>query len=163
VGGRLKAGALAVAVLTASGCGGSNGGTSSPTAVIQVAGGYDIRKTIAEDTCGLSHPGDVITNPGTVAQAAGATDFVLNDHGTRDLPGTLHADGTFDLRPSSSLVMGAIAATDTFAGGRFTVSGFTVRVTTALQASPREGAPPGPCHVVTDWAGTKQGAPNVIP
>jgi len=145
------------------GCGGG-GGTGGPSAAaLQVAGTYDIRKSVTEDTCGLSHPGDVFTNPGTVQHSPGATEFVLNDHGTRDLPGTVRRDGGFDLRPTSSLVMGTIPATDTFESGRFTATGFVLRVTTVLQRSPVEGAPDGPCRVVTLWDATKQGAPNVIP
>ncbi len=93
----------------------------------------------------------------------GAADFILNDHGTRDLPGTVRRDGGFDLRPSSSLVMNTIPATDTFDGGRFSATGFVVRVTTVLQRSPAAGAPDGPCRVVTMWEATKQGSPNVIP
>jgi hypothetical protein len=61
------------------------------------------------------------------------------------------------------MVMGTIAATDTFEGGRFTASGFTVRDTTVLERSPAAGAPAGPCRVVASWEGAKQGAPNVIP
>lgn len=148
--------------LLAAACGG--GGPSGPAAPpIQVGGSYEIRKTVLTDTCGLSAPGDVFTNPGSVQHTAGATQFVLNDHGTRDLPGTLRADGTFALQPSSGLVMGTIAAADTFDEGRFTATGFTLRDTTDLAASPVPGAPAGPCRVVARWEGTKQGPPNVIP
>jgi hypothetical protein len=151
------------AVLLAAGCGGGPS-TGAPTAPpIQVGGAYDIRKTVLVETCGLSAPGDVFSNPGTVQHTAGATEFVLNDHGTRDLPGTLRGDGTFDLRPFSSLVMSTIAATDTFDQGRFTTSGFTLRATTDLATSPRADAPAGPCRVVARWDGTRQGGANVIP
>jgi hypothetical protein len=161
---RRNAFAAASLIAALAACGGSGaGGTPTPAATIHVAGSYDVRKTVTEDTCGLGASGDVVTNPATVQHATGATDFVLNDHGTRDLPGTVRADGSFDLRPLSSVVMGTIPATDTFDGGRFTATGFAVRNTTALQASPVAGGPAGPCHVVAAWEGTKQGAPNVIP
>jgi hypothetical protein len=160
----LRKGLGGCVALLAAACGGGSTSPSTPAAPpIQVSGAYDIRKTVLTETCGLGVPGDVFTNPGTVQHAAGATAFVLNDHGTRDLPGTLHADGTFDLRPSSSLVMNTIPATDTFDQGRFTATGFTLRDTTDLQASPVAGVPAGPCRVVARWDGAKQGAPNVIP
>jgi hypothetical protein len=145
------------------GCGGGSGTSRPSETPIQVAGSYDIRKSVVEDTCGLSRPGDVFNNPGTVQHSPGATEFVLNDHGSRDLPGTLRRDGGFDLRPMSSLVMDTIPATDTFEGGRFTAAGFALRSTTVLQGSPVAGAPDGACRVVTLWDATKQGAPNVIP
>lgn len=94
---------------------------------------------------------------------AGASDFVLGDHGTRELPGTVRTDGAFDLRPASSLVMETITATDTFEDGRFTATGFTVRDTTALARSPIGGAADVPCRVVATWEAAKRGAPNVIP
>jgi hypothetical protein len=161
-----QAGWVCAAVVSLAACGGGGGGgvTATPSGpLLQVAGAYDIRKSVIEETCGLSRPGDVFTNPGTVAHAPGATDFVLNDHGTRDLPGTVRRDGGFDLRPQSSVVMGTIPATDTFENGRFTATGFALRVTTVLQRSPVADAPAGPCRVVTLWDGTKQGGPNVIP
>jgi len=151
------------ALVSLGACGGGSGTSRPSESAIQVAGTYDIRKSVTEETCGLSRPGDVFTNPGTVQHSPGATEFVLNDHGTRDLPGTVRRDGGFDLRPASSVVMGTIAATDTFEGGRFTATGFVLRDTTVLQRSPAAGAPDGPCRVVALWSGTKQGAPNVIP
>jgi len=151
----------AVLCVAGSGCG-SNGSTTGPTpATIQVAGSYNIHKVTASDTCGGSQAGDAFDNPGEVRQPS-ATTFVLNDHGTRDLSGTLSADGTFAIAPVQSLVQNTIPATDTFANGRFTVQGFQVRVTTDLQSNPI--APGGgACRVVVDWTGAKQGAPNVIP
>jgi len=121
------------------GCGGGSGTSRPSESAIQVAGSYDIRKSVVEETCGLSRPGDVFSNPGTVQHSPGATEFVLSDHGSRDLPGTLRRDG------------------------RFTATGFVLRVTTVLQRSPVAGAPDGPCRMVTLWDATKQGAPNVIP
>ena len=157
-----RAGWGSATLLGLAACGGA--GTGRPSApLLQVAGAYDIRKSVVEDTCGLSRPGDVFTNPGTVQHTAGGPAFVLNDHGTRDLPGTVGSDGAFDLRPASSIVMGTIPATDTFDGGRFTTTGFTLRDTTVLQRSPVAGAPDAPCRVVALWEGAKQGSPNVIP
>jgi len=150
------------AALLAPACGGS--GTTGPEApAIAVAGEYVIHKTVTSDTCGLSRPGDAFDNPGTVRHTPGPGPFVLNDHGSRDLPGTVRTDGTFDLQPSSGLVMNTIAARDTFSEGRFTPAGFSLRDTTDLEASPVAGAPPGPCRVVATWSAAKQGAPNVIP
>ncbi|HYU40701.1 MAG TPA: hypothetical protein VEQ84_00985 [Vicinamibacteria bacterium] len=153
----------AAATIELIGCGGGSGTSRPSETAIQVGGSYDIRKSVVEETCGLSRPGDVFNNPGTVQHSPGATEFVLSDHGSRDLPGTLRRDGGFDLRPMSSLVMDTIPATDTFEGGRFTATGFALRSTTVLQRSPVTGAADGPCRVVTTWDATKQGAPNVIP
>jgi hypothetical protein len=150
----------------AAACGGRGGGTPLPTpttAAIEVAGSYEIRKSIAEDGCGLGGAGEVLTNPATVRHSRGAAEFVLDDHGTRDLPGSVGAGGAFELRGAASVVMGTIAATDTFEGGRFTATGFTVRDMTVLQRRPPAGAPDVPCRVVANWAATKLGAPNVIP
>lgn len=146
-------------MLAAAACGGSTPSTASGPQ-ISVGGSYDIRKTIVTDTCGLSSPGDVFSNPGEVRHTAGATTFVLNDHGTRDLPGTLSRDGTFTMAASRSLVMSSIDAVDTFDNSRFTVSGFEMRVTTDLASRPGGGPA---CRVVTNWAAAKQGSPNVIP
>jgi hypothetical protein len=125
-----------------------------------VGGTYDIRKTVVTETCGLSSPGDAFSNPAEVRHTAGATTLVLNDHGTRDLPGTVNRDGTFTLAVSRSVVMGTIDAVDTWDGGRFTTTGFELRNTTDLASKPGGGPA---CRVVAVWAGTKQGAPNVIP
>lgn len=155
---RWKAACCAIAIVFLTGCGGSS--PTSPAPQISVGGTYDIQKTVAADTCGLSSPGSVFSNPGEVRHTAGATTLVVNDHGTRDLPGTIGRDGTFTLAPYRSLVMNTINAVDTFEGGRFSTAGFQVRVTTDLDANPGGGPP---CRVVTNWAATKVGAPNVIP
>ena len=153
--------ALAALCAAASGCG-SNGSTTGPTpATIQVAGSYNIHKVTVSDTCGGSQPGDAIDNPGEVRQPS-ATTFVLNDHGTRDLSGSLSSNGTFSIAPVQSVVQNTIPATDTFANGQFTVQGFQVRVTTDLQSNPIT-AGGAACRVVADWTGAKQGAPNIIP
>lgn len=150
--------AFVVMVLNACGGGSSPSAPSSPQ--ILVAGTYDVRKTVTADSCGLSAPGDVVANPAEVRHTAGATSFVLNDHGTRDLPGAVNRDGTFTLVSQRSTVMGTIGAIDAWDGGRFTVTGFEVRDTTDLDAKPGGGPA---CRVVTNWAATKQGSPNVIP
>jgi len=124
-----------------------------------VAGQYDIQKLVVEDTCDTMLAGQTFTNPATVRHTAGATAFVLNDHGTRDLPGTVRPDGSFTLDPARAIVHGSIPALDTFDNGRFTSTGFGVRNTTALDATPISAA----CNVVAEWTATKQGAPNVIP
>ncbi|HZR25281.1 MAG TPA: hypothetical protein VFA59_16920 [Vicinamibacterales bacterium] len=147
-----------VAMVMVSACGGSS--PSAPAVQISVGGSYDIRKTVVSDTCGSFAPGTVFSNPGEVRHTAGATTFVLNDHGTRDLPGTINSDGTFALAASRSLVMNTINAVDTFDGGRFTTTGFELRDTTDLDANPNGG---GACRSVATWTGTKSGAPNVIP
>jgi len=135
---------------------------SAPGAAIRVAGAYTIHKVTLSDTCGGSQPGSAFDNPGEVRQQPGSLTFVLDDHGTRDLPGTLNRDGSFTLSPSQSLVQNTIPAIDTFDGGRFTTQGFEVRDTTDLQSNPVVTGG-GACRVVTSWTGTKQGAPNVIP
>ena len=146
-------GVLAVA------CSGSTPQPSPPQ--LQVAGSYNITKTITTDSC-QGTIGAPFSNPGSVAHTPDASTFVLNDHGTRDLPGRINRDGTATLNPSSGLVMGTIAATDTFSAARFTTTGLDVIVTTDLADNPVTlGA--GPCRVVTQWHAVKQGAPNVIP
>jgi hypothetical protein len=143
-----------------AGCSGGSSPSTPSGPQLSVGGTYDIRKTVVTETCGLSTPGDSFTNPGEVRHTAGATAFVLNDHGTRDLPGTVNRDGTFTMPQSRGLVMNTIDAVDTFDNGRFTVSGFELRVTTDLASKPGGGPA---CRVVTNWAATKQGTPNVIP
>jgi hypothetical protein len=138
------------------------GGTTQPSSPqLQVGGSYDISKTTTSDTC-QSVINPPFSNPGTVTHSPGASSFVLNDHGTRDLPGRVNSDGTATISPSNSLVMGTIAATDTFASARFTATALDVTVTTDLADNPvQPGA--GPCRIVTTWHAVKQGAPNVIP
>ena len=141
-------------------CGASSSPSSPSGPQLLVAGTYDIRKTVTVDTCGLSRPGDSFTNPAEVRHTAGASAFVLNDHGTRDLPGTVAANGSFTLANASSVVMNTIPALDVWTGGRFTTQGFEVTDTTELQSTPGGGPA---CRVVATWVATKQGTPNVIP
>jgi hypothetical protein len=148
----------------AAACGGGGSGAGGPDRpALAVAGDYLVHKIVLSDTCGLGAPGDAFDNPATVRHTAGATAFVLNDHGTRDLPGAVRTDGGFDLQPSSGLVMNTIPARDTFSEGRFNATGFFLRDTTDLDRSPVAGAPAGPCRVVASWTGSKSGPPNVIP
>ena len=150
---------LAAAVVAGSlaGCGGSGGTAAPSTPLLSVAGAYEIRKSVLSDTCGGRS--GTFSNPGEVRHTPGARAFVLNDHGTRDLPKTVNTDDTFSLEPFRSLVGGVVPAVDMFEGGRFTTSGFGVRVTTDLEAAAGSAA----CRVVTQWDGAKQGSPNVIP
>jgi hypothetical protein len=148
------AAAVTAVALVVPGCG-SNGPGSPSEVRIQVAGDYDIRKSVVSDAC-EGQTGQT-SNPGRVSHAPGASAFTLNDHGTRDLPGTVNRDGTFSLRPFDGVANMTIPARDTFEGGRFIPTGFEVRVTTVLQTSP------APCTVVTQWSATKLGPPNVIP
>jgi hypothetical protein len=144
--------------VVAAACGSSPASPSAPT--LQVGGTYEIRKTVTSDTCGLSSPGDTFTNPAEIRHTAGSTTFVLNDHGTRDLPGTVNTTGAFALANAASIVMNTIPATDAWSNGRFTVQGFEVTDTTDLQSRPGGGAA---CRIVASWVATKQGAANVIP
>ena len=140
-------------VVSLAACG-SSAPSTPPAPLIQVGGTYDIRKTVTLDTCGSGTT--LFTNPGTVTHTPGASNFVLNDHGTRDLPGTVAPDGSFTLAASRGVVQGTVPALDTFDEGRFTATGFHLRDTTDLQAEP-------PCRIVASWDATKQGTPNVIP
>jgi hypothetical protein len=150
---------LVLFLVVSAACSGSS--PSSPSGPqLSVGGNYDIRKTIVSDSCGQSSPGSAVSNPGEVRHTAGATTFVLNDHGTRDLPGTLSRDGSYTMASQRSLVMDSIAAVDTFENGRFTASGFEMRVTTDLASTPGGGPA---CRIVANWAAAKQGSPNVIP
>jgi len=140
-----------------AGCG--SGGTSGPTPVLSVGGDYSIQKTLVSDAC--DHQQGAFTNPGSVRHTPGSTTFVLNDHGTRDLPGSVDRDGTFTLQPFQGPA-GGVAGRDTYDGGRFSATGFSVHVTTVAFRS--QGTPPAPdCIVVTQWAAVKQGPANVIP
>ncbi len=138
----------AIAILWTAACGGGSSPSTPSGPQISVGGTYDIRKTVVSDTCGLSSPGDSFTNPADVRHTAGATTFVLNDHGTRDLSGTLNRDGTFTLAPQRSIVMGTIGALDTWDPGRFTATGFDVRDTTDLESRPGGGPA---CRIVATW------------
>ena len=150
----------AIAIVWAAACGGGSSPSTPSGPQISVGGSYDIRKTVVSETCGLSSPGDTFTNPADVRHTAGAATFVVNDHGTRDLPGTVNRDGTFALAPQRSTVMGTIGAIDTWDGGRFATTGFVVRDTTDLESRPGGGPA---CRVVATWSATKQGTPNTIP
>jgi hypothetical protein len=150
---------LALSLITLLALAGCGGGTSTPTPLLSVGGDYSIEKTELSDGCGGA-PG-AFSNPGIVRHTPGATSLLLNDHGTRDLPGTIQRDGTFQLQPFRGPA-GGVDGQDTYDPGRFTTGGFAMRVTTVVFRS--QGTPPlADCTVVTQWAGTKQGAPNVIP
>src|SRR5262245_53472897 len=123
----MKRSVTPLALLLLVSCGGSTPVSSSPA--ISVGGGYDIRKTTTFNSCNPGSVGSAFNNPGEVRQTPGQLTLVLNDHGTRDLPGTLNRDGTFALAPSPGLVMNTIRAVDTFDSGRFTTLGFHVQVT----------------------------------
>jgi hypothetical protein len=142
----------AVSALCAASCGGASAPTA-PAVQISVGGIYDIHKTVTVETCGISSPGDGFTTPGEVRHVPGATTLVVNDHGTRDLPGTIKRDGSFTLAQSRGLVMNTINAVDTFDGGQFTLTGFQLRVTTDLESKPGGGPA---CRVVTNWAARKR-------
>jgi hypothetical protein len=135
------------------------GGAAAPSVLIQVAGVYDIQKTFTEDTCGSDLAGRVVTNPGDVSHEPGASSFLLTDHGTRTLRGSVSSDGSFQLEASSGIVHGSIPAVDTFSAGRFTATGFHVHDVTELSATASSAA----CRLVEDWDATKVGPPNVIP
>jgi len=138
-------------------CGG--GGSTGPTSQLSVGGDYSIEKTVTADGCGGST--GVFTNPATVRHTPGAATLVLNDHGTRDLPGTIAPDAAFQLA-SYRGPAGGVDGVDTYDPGRFQAGGFAMRVTTRVLSS--QGTPPAPdCTIVANWVGTKQGAPNVIP
>jgi hypothetical protein len=150
---------LGLAGLGAVACGGGGATGSSSGPLLSVAGDYQIEKSMVSDACDGQTGG--FSNPGTVRHSPGATSFVLNDHGTRDLPGTVERSGSFTLQPFEGPA-GGVPGRDTYDGGRFTTSGFTVRVTTVVFRS--RGTPPAPdCAIVMQWAGSKQGPPNVIP
>ena len=147
-----------VILLASVGCGGS-GASPNPAPLLSIAGDYVIQKTTFSDGC--EGRMDVLSNPGSVRHTPGASTFVLDDHGTRDLPGTVDPTGAFALQPFEGQA-GGVPGRDTFENGRFTTSGFAVRVTTVVLRS--RDTPPAPdCTVVMQWSGAKQGAPNVIP
>lgn len=147
---------LAGLALLVAGCGGGSG--TSPTPLLSVGGSYSVQKTILSDGCG--GPPGVFSNPATVRHTPGAATLVLNDHGTRDLPGSIAPGGAFQLAPFRGPALG-VEGVDTYDPGVFRTDGFAVRVTTVVFRS--QGTPPlADCTVVVDWAGIKQGAPNVI-
>lgn len=154
----LLRGAVGIAAASAAACG--SGGPASPaTPLLSVGGDYSIQKTVLSDACGGTEGG--FTNPGSVRHTPGAVSFVLNDHGTRDLPGSVAADGTFTLLPFQGAA-GGVPGRDTYDGGRFSATGFSLAVRTVVFRT--QGTPAAPdCVVTMRWHATKQGAPNVIP
>lgn len=136
-------------------CGGGGGSATGPTTPgISVGGQYPTAVTLTEDTCGSTV---VMSLPTSVAQAPGETRFTLS-HGGTTYNGTLSADGSF--RTDSLAVTDAAGSVHTIViEGRFAVQGFDANVSVGVRrtASPRD------CRYVVHWAGTKQGAPNVIP
>jgi hypothetical protein len=138
----------------ALGCGGGGGPVSPPTpAGIQVGGQYATAVTLSEDTCG-----DTVVQslPTTVAQTAGQTRFTLT-HGGTSYSGTLSTDGSFRTDPLSVGSAGSVLAIAI--EGRFSARGFDAVVAVGVDKSP----PAADCRYLVRWAGTKQGAPNVIP
>lgn len=130
--------------------------TDADTAgALRISGAYTLTKTVTSDTCAAGpSPASPFGNPGVIARDPGATTFVLNDHGTRNITGRTNADGTFTVDPLHALVMERIQAVDTFSEGRFTPTGFRAIVTTALAANPNRGGG-GPCRIVTRWIGER--------
>jgi hypothetical protein len=152
---RKSAAWLLTGLLPVAACGGGGGSVAEPTAPrIQVGGQYATAVTLAEDTCGGT---SVMPLPTAVAQTPGQTRFTLS-HGGTTYNGTLAADGSF--RTDSLTVTDAAGAELTIViEGRFSVQGFDADVTVGVRRAP----PAQGCRYVVHWAGTKQGAPNVIP
>lgn len=149
----MRKGAALLAGLLAA-CGGGGGSSTGPTQPrIQVGGQYATAVTLTEDTCGGT---SVMPLPTAVAQTPGETRFTLS-HGGTTYNGTLSADGAF--RTDSLTVTDAGAELTIVVEGRFSVQGFDANVTVGV----RRTASPQSCRYVVHWAGTKQGAPNVIP
>lgn len=137
------------------GCGGGGGSGTNPTpAGIQVGGQYSTAVTLTEDTCGGT---SVQSLPTAVAQTSGQTRFTLT-HGGTTYSGTLSADGSF--RTDSLTINDAAGSALTIViEGRFAIQGFDGVVSVSVDRT----APAADCRYVVHWAGTKQGAPNVIP
>lgn len=135
------------------GCGGGGGAGTGPTpAGIQVGGQYSTAVTLTEDTCGGT---SVQSLPTSVAQTAGQTRFTLT-HGGTTYSGTLATDGSF--RTDSLTLNDAGSVLTIVIEGRFVTQGFDGVVSVAVDRS----APAADCRYTVHWAGTKQGAPNVI-
>ena len=88
--------------------------------------------------------------PTSVTHTPGDTRFTLT-HGGTTYNGTLSPDGSF--RTDSLTVSDSTIVIE----GRFAVQGFDANVAVSVRRSPTN------CRYVVHWAGTKQGAPNVIP
>lgn len=117
-----------------------------------------VTRHVTEDTCDPAHAMSASANPraatgASIARTPTGQRFVLNDHGTRNLFGSVDEQGRFTLDSQTSLVMDRIQATDTFSGGQFNEQGFVLLVVTTLDANPyREG---GACRITTRWRATR--------
>jgi len=123
----------------------------SPT--IHVAGTYATAVTLAESSCGAV---TVAAMPTEVEQQPGKADFVLT-HAGNQFNGTLQLDAAFTTDPLI-LHSGRDSYTVTVQG-TFTPTGFDAQTTVAVQ----QVQAPQNCEYRVHWAGTKQGAPNVLP
>lgn len=113
-----------------------------------------VAKAVTSNTCTPSeNPPPMIGTGASIARTPTGARFVLNDHGTRNMSGTVGTDGAFEIPRSESIVMEKIHAADTFSQGRFDQAGFSMTVTTDLDANPDGKG--GPCRMVTAWRGTR--------
>lgn len=133
----------------------SSGAPAQPSGPqpLHVAGSYQITKAGIEDTCG--GPLTPVTVSGTVTHAPGATSLVLNDSYTA-FSGSIAPDGTFTIPQTRTAPHDGAPIVTTFEQGRFEGSGFTARVTLAVDG-PSAPQPFPACRVVQMWTGTRTG------
>lgn len=127
--------------------------TPGPTpgqAQLQIGGQYQIAQQAGADTCGQGTQIPSVT--ATVTHAAGASTFVMADSGGTTFNGTVQTSGAFTA--TARLESGG-QVFDQRLEGSFTAGGFTGQLAVTVQ--------PRNCAFTRAWAGTKQGAPNVIP
>lgn len=140
-----------VLVIALSGCS-SDGAAPLDADVLRVAGTYATAVTLGQSSCA----GIVVAdNPTTVSHVPDALGVTLTHVGNA-YTGMVQRDGSFATGPRA---VGEPAETHTLTiAGRFSTSGFEATVTADVS---RNGSPV--CSYVVSWAGTKDGAPNVIP
>jgi hypothetical protein len=118
--------------------------------LLSVGGGYSVAVALLDNTCGSV---TVQTQPTSVSHEIGASTFTLTHLLT--YRGQVASDGRFTTEP---LVLNDSGSTTTLTiEGRFTVAGFDATVAVNVQRAS------GACVYHVGWAGTKQGAPNVLP
>jgi hypothetical protein len=140
---------LALCVVSCGG--GATPPSTTPSAVPQVGGPYDVAVRLQQNDCPAAPT--VQPQPTSVSHAAGASSFTLA-HGGLTVTGSVARDGAFTTQP--------LAVTDpqgpaTLAiAGRFTPGGLEATVTVGVTGSS------GACRYLVGWTGTKQGPPNVL-
>jgi hypothetical protein len=141
----------AAALWLASCGGGATPPSTTPTAVPQVGGQYDVQVRLQQNDCPAAPT--VQPQPTSVTHVAGASAFTLV-HGGLTASGSVARDGTFTTQPLA--VQDPQGPATLAIAGRFTPSGLEATVTVSVSA------PSGACRYLVGWTGSKQGSGNVL-